>query len=274
MQIGLGSYACAWAIGVPGYPVRKPMDVFAFVRLAHKLGFPLVQIADNLPLHTLTEAEQAHLLEQCKTLNMALEVGTRGIQPEHLKTYLQLAQIFHSTMLRVVVDSAQHHPDPEAVIRLLAEVLPAFEQLGITLAIENHDRFTAKTLVSIVHTLSSPYVGICLDTVNSFGALEGPEVVIDTLAPYTVNLHIKDFDIRRLEHNMGFTIFGTPAGKGRLDIPKLIKQLEVYGKCKTAVLELWPSPEASVEATLDKEQHWLRQSAAYFRRHVWLDPEV
>jgi 3-oxoisoapionate decarboxylase len=83
------------------------------------------------------------------------------------------------------------------------------------------------------------------------------------LAPYTVNLHIKDFGIRRAEHNMGFTIFGTPAGQGRLELPKLIKQLEHYGKCKTGVLELWPAPEESVEATIRKELAWLKQSASY-----------
>jgi sugar phosphate isomerase/epimerase len=265
MQIGLGSYACAWSIGVPGYEVLNPMDVFAFVQLAHELGFSLVQIADNLPLQALTEAEQMRLLEQLKTLNLTVEVGTRGIQKEHLKTYLEIAKTFDSRILRVVVDGKNHHPTPDEVIRLVADVLEDFERADIILAIENHDRFSAKTLADIIKTLSSKHVGICLDTVNSFGSLEGSEVVIDTLAPYTVNLHIKDFDIRRKKHNMGFTIFGTPAGQGRLNIPQLISQLGSYGKCKTGVLELWPSPEASIEATVLKEQDWLRQSADYLR---------
>lgn len=265
MQIGLGSYACAWAIGVPGYPVRKPMDAFAFVDLAHELGFPLVQLADNLPLHTLSEEKQKQLLEHVKNLNLTVEVGTRGIQGEHLKTYLQIAKTFGSRILRVVVDSQHHHPTPAEVIRLVTEVLPDFERANIILAIENHDRFSCKTLADIITTLSSPHVGICLDTVNSFGSLEGPEVVMGTLAPHTVNLHIKDFDIRRADHNLGFTIFGTPAGQGRLEIPKLIKQLGEYKKCKTGVLELWPTPESDMKATLAKEKMWLQQSATYLK---------
>ncbi len=265
MQIGLGSYACAWSIGVPGYDVKEPLDVFAFVQLAHQLGFSLVQIADNLPLHTLSPVEQQRLLEQLQSLNLSVEVGTRGIQRAHLRTYLKLANKFHSRILRLVVDSQNHHPAPDEVVRLIAEVLEDVEDANVILAIENHDRFSAKTLANIITTLSSPHVGICLDTVNSFGSLEGPEVVIETLAPHTVNLHLKDFDIRRKNHNMGFSIFGTPAGQGRLNIPKLVKQLGNYGKCKTAVLELWPSPEASVEATVAKEQEWLRQSAIYLK---------
>jgi sugar phosphate isomerase/epimerase len=241
------------------------MDVFAFVTLARGLGFPLVQLADNLPLHTLSDSEQQRLLEQLKTLNLTVEVGTRGIQKEHLTTYLEIAKTFHSRILRVVVDSFDHHPTLDEVIRLVADVLADFEDANIILAIENHDRFSAKSLADIIKTLSSNHVGICLDTVNSFGSLEGPEVVIDTLAPYTVNLHIKDFDICRANHNMGFTIFGTPAGQGRLNIPQLIRQLGSYGRCKTGVLELWPSPEASIESTVLKEQDWLRQSADYLR---------
>jgi 3-oxoisoapionate decarboxylase len=268
MQIGLGSYACAWAIGVPGYPVRQPMDAFAFVNLAHELGFSLVQLADNLPLHILNETEQQRLLEHVKDLNLTVEVGTRGIQREQLTTYLQLAKKFKSRILRVVVDSQSHHLTPDGVVRLVADVLADFERANIILAIENHDRFSCKTLANIITTLSSPYVGICLDTVNSFGSLEGPEVVIDTLTPYTVNLHIKDFDIRRTGHNMGFTIFGTPAGQGRLEIPKLIEQLKQYGKCKTGVLELWPALEPDVEATIIKERMWLQQSSVYLKAMV------
>ena len=144
MQIGLGSYACAWAIGVPGYQVAKPMDVFAFANLAKDLGFSLVQIADNLPLHVLSASERQRLLEHVKKLNLSVEVGTRGIQSEHLKTYLQLAKTFNSRILRVVVDSQHHHPTPDEVIRLVAEVLADFESANIILAVENHDRFLVK----------------------------------------------------------------------------------------------------------------------------------
>lgn len=268
MQLGLGSYACAWAIGVPGYPVAQPLAVLGFVQLARELGFSLVQIADNLPLHTLGEGEQTSLLEHIRAHNLTVELGTRGVQKAHLLTYLQLARTFGSRILRVVVDSPNHHPSPAEVTRCIGAVLPEFERAKVTLALENHDRFTARTLADIISTLASPYMGICLDTVNSFGSLEGPEVVIDTLAPYTVNLHIKDFDICRADHNMGFTIFGTPAGEGRLDIDKLIRQLEQHGRCKTAVLELWPAPEQTIDATIAKERRWLRQSASYLHQLV------
>jgi 3-oxoisoapionate decarboxylase len=65
-----------------------------------------------------------------------------------------------------------------------------------------------QTLAHIVKTLASSHLGIVLDTVNSFGSLEPPELVVETLVPYTVNLHIKDFEVKRVPHNLGFEVWG------------------------------------------------------------------
>ena len=100
---------------------------------------------------------------------------------------------------------------------------------------------------------------------NSFGALEGPAVVIDTLAPFVVNLHLKDFTIARLPHMMGFAVGGAPAGQGRLDVPSLLDTLRRYGRNPNAILELWPPPESNPEATVAKEEQWAKESVAYLR---------
>ncbi|MEP7294286.1 MAG: TIM barrel protein, partial [Chloroflexota bacterium] len=178
MQFGLGTYAYAWAIGIAGYPPPQPMDAFAFVARAEALGVRVVQFADNLPLHYLSDAEIERLRRETQALGLAVEVGTRGIAPEHLLRYLELAGQFGSPIVRVVVDRAEHHPTPEDVVAILSPLMPDFERAGVTLAIENHDRFKVRTLVRILEQMDSAQVGICLDTVNSFGAGEGPEVVV------------------------------------------------------------------------------------------------
>lgn len=137
------------------------------------MGFGHVQIADNLPLHTLSPDELQRLKSLTEQLELTVEVGTRGIAGNNLERYLELVTFFNSPILRVVVDSDEHHPEPDEVIRTVREVLSNFEKAGVTLAIENHDRFEARDLLSIVEALDSPNVGVCLDTVNSFGALEG-----------------------------------------------------------------------------------------------------
>ncbi|MBZ0301458.1 MAG: sugar phosphate isomerase/epimerase, partial [Anaerolineae bacterium] len=253
MRLGLSTYAYAWAIGIPGYPPAQPMDAPVFIQRAADLGVGVVQIADNLPLHRLAAAEQDHLSAQAQSLGLQVEVGTRGIAPDHLRTYLELAQRFESPILRVVVDTADHHPSPEEVVALLRPLMPDFERAGITLAIENHDRFKVRALVGIFAALVGAPVGICLDTVNSFGAGEGPEVVVETLGPYVVNLHIKDFTIRRHRHMLGFEVEGTPAGQGMLNVPWMMEQLHGMGRDCNAILETWPPPEPELIRTIEKE---------------------
>lgn len=265
-RLGIGTYAFAWAIGVPGYPAPpKPMDYVGFIRDSAELGVNLVQIADNLPLEVLTDNQLDELVDEATRLGMDVEVGTRGITPTHLRQYIAIARRFQSPIVRVVVDTATHHPDPPEIVATITDLLPEFEAANITLAIENHDRFKVATLANIIRDINSPYVGICLDTVNSFGSLEGPEVVVDALGPHVVNLHIKDFTIHRADHNMGFVIEGTPAGQGLIDTPWLIDRLHGFGRDFNAILELWPAPEATMAETVTKEAQWANESIKYLK---------
>ena len=266
MQLGLGSYACAWAIGgVPGYPCpAQKLDAVGLIERAAQLGLRLVQIADNIPLERCSAAELESIRSAALQNGVMLELGTRGIAPTHLSRLIELCAFFSSRLLRVVVDT-QHKPSPAEVISAIREALGRFRAAGVTLAIENHDRFPVGVLTDIVKRVADPAVGICLDTVNSFGALEGPEVVINTLAPYVVNVHVKDFLIRRAPHMMGFEVTGAPAGEGQLDIPVLLSRLQSHSRNPNAVLELWPTPEADYAATVAKEEQWRRSSIRYLR---------
>jgi len=265
MKLGIGTYAYAWAIGVPQYMPAQPMSAPAFLDRVASLGVHVAQIADNLPLHTMSPSELDALEAQAARLGIQIEVGTRGIAPDHLAAYLALAVRFGSPILRTVVDTAQHHPESVEIVETLRRQMPDFERAGVTLAIENHDRFKVGLLADIVTSIDSPNVGICLDTVNSFGSLEGPAVVVQTLGPYVVNLHVKDFQIRRHDHNMGFSLTGTPAGQGQLDLPWLLEVLGQHGRDFNAILELWPAPEANIEATIAKEAAWAVDSVDSLR---------
>ena len=188
MRLGIGSYAYAWSIGVPGHPPPHPMTAFELLDKAVQHGVSVVQICDNLPLHAMGELDLERLARQAQVAAVQIEVGTRGIQPPHLTKYLDLAERFASPILRVVIDTAEHHLSLEEAIELIRPQLPFFKRAGVILAIENHDRFSAAEFREMLRRLGSEHVGICLDTVNSFGALEGPEVVVATLAPWTVSL--------------------------------------------------------------------------------------
>ena len=159
--------------------------------------------------------------------------------------------------------------DEQALLDRAAQFGVRLVQFGDNLPLhelENHDRLKAWEFADIVERVNSPNVGICLDSVNSMGAGEGLEEVVRTLAPYTVNLHVKDFGIRRLPHLMGFQIDGRPAGEGMLNVPWLVGQIAPYGRCQTAILEQWVVPDDDPLATVAKEERWAEWSMNYLRK--------
>lgn len=268
MRLGIGSYTYSWAVGVAGHPPPQLLTPPGLLDKAVQLGIGVVQICDNMPLDRLAPDELEALVTAAQAQRIELEVGTRGIACDHLRRYIALARRCGSRILRVVVDTTDHHPTPDEVTDTARALLPELADAGVRLAIENHDRFTAATLAGIMQRIGSEWVGICLDTVNSFGALEGPQVVVETLAPHTVNLHIKDFVVRRMPSNMGFVIEGLPAGQGRLDVPWLLQALRNAGRDPNAILELWTPPEADLAATIAKEDAWATASVARLRQWI------
>jgi len=265
MRIGLSSYTYTWAVGVPGFMPENPMLVCGLLEKAEAKGVNLVQIADNLPVEKLTEEELELLRNYLEEKGISVEMGGRGLTPEHTIKCLKTAEILNSPILRMVIDTKDFEPSVPEVITIIKDLLPEFSKRKIRLAIENHDRLKAREFEQIIQAAGSEWVGICLDSVNSMGAGEGFETVSDILIPYTINLHIKDFTIFRISHKMGLVIEGRPAGKGMLNIPDLIKRTSRTGLCQSAILELWTPPEPELKATIIKEEKWAQESIEYLK---------
>ena len=260
MQLGISTYSLTWAFGVPGFDTpQAPLTLEQLLLTASEQRISLVQIADNVPLHTLSDAKLDKLKLLADSLHINLEAGTRGTDPDHLLRYLAIAERLGVKLLRSLITV----PDLTAAKQELSEVLPYFEQASICLAIENHGLHRTKELAGLFRELRSPMVGCCLDTVNSFGALDDPERVIEDLLPFVRNLHIKDFTIERVSHAMGFEVLGTPAGYGKLDIPELLIRIAEQPIMPTAILELWTPYTDSVAETIRLERMWFEQSLAY-----------
>jgi sugar phosphate isomerase/epimerase len=265
MKLGLSSYTYTWAVGVPGSMPLKPLSAYDLVDKAAISGLKLVQIADNLPLEKMNKNEFIALEKYSTGKGVEIEMGGRGLAPEHTIKCLETAKSLNSQILRMVIDGSGFEPDIQTVKGIIRDLLPEFKSRNIKLAIENHDRFKAREFETIIQSAGSEYVGICLDSVNSMGAGEGFEEVSKILLPYTINLHIKDFTIRRVSHKMGIIIEGAPAGKGKLNIKDLVDKLNLTGLCKSAILELWTPPEINIEDTCIKEENWANESIKYLK---------
>jgi sugar phosphate isomerase/epimerase len=264
LQLGISTYSFPWAIGLNHYGTHAAAAL-QLVQVAHSHQMQYVQYGDNLPLHALSHEDLKKLKEAATTLNIGFEAGTRGLKRDNLLQYLSIAQQLQSPFLRVVIDDEGYEPEEAEVIRTIKDVLPHFREAGISLAIENHDRFPVRRLKHIIETTDPEWITVCLDTANSLGANEGIEEVLQALAPHAINLHIKDISIRRVRSKMGFAIEGCPAGRGILNIPDIVDRVKRFGRCKTATLEVWSSAAATPEETVQQEQEWVEKSITYLK---------
>jgi len=263
MEAGISSYAFTWAVGVPGKEPDKPMSIFDLIEMAVELDVKVVQVADNLPLEKFSIQELKEIRKFADQRGIRIEVGARGMTAERLKQYIDIAGLMESSIVRFVIDQAGFIPAMHEIHSIIKDAMPALQAQNILLAIENHDRLLTTDFVEMVEKASCNHLGICLDTVNSMGAGEGLETVIKRLAPLTVNLHVKEFSVERVYHQMGFIIEGKPLGKGMLPLSELITKVSI--RCQTAILEQWTPPEKTIIETIIKEKKWAVESIHYLK---------
>ena len=265
MRLGIGTYTYTWAVGVPGHLPDRPLTATDIVRKASTAGLHCAQIADNLPLEELSTEERHALADFAESRRVAIEVGARRMTPEHLARLIDVAAFFGSHVLRFVIDGPGYEPTFDEITTVIREALPRLREAGVRLAIENHDRLAAAEFREIVKGTDEDQVGICLDSVNSMGAGEAVREVTEMLAPYALNLHVKDFTVRRVSHMMGFVVEGTPAGHGMLDVPWLLEKVREHDRCQSAILELWTPPESTPAKTIATEERWAEESIRYLK---------
>ena len=263
MKLGISSYTYTWAVGFPGNQPMKPMNIYQLIEKADELGVSLLQVADNLPLDEFSSSELFNIREFAKRSNVQIEVGASKMTLDNFKKYIELAVFFDSPILRFVIDGGSFRPCLDEVHKIIRYSLPLLDKNNIVLAIENHDRFKAIEFVEMMEKADSDKIGICLDSVNSLGAGEGLETVIEKLARFTVNLHVKEFAIRRMSHQMGFIVEGCPLGKGILPIEDLIGK--VSQSCHSVILEQWTPCEETLEKTIEKENRWAKLSINHLK---------
>jgi len=104
---------------------------------------------------------------------------------------------------------------------LLAEPIAARQRMR--LAIENHKDWRIDQMLDRLKRLGSEYVGVCVDTNNSFALLEDPMAVVEAYAPVGFSAHLKDMAVA--EYEEGFLLADVPLGQGVLDLARMVKIL-------------------------------------------------
>ena len=268
MKLGINTYTYMWSIGFKGAAPKQPLTALGLLEKARELGVRVVQVGPNLPLDKLPAAELDAFVRQAGDWGIELELGTRGIEPEHVRLQVELARRIGATLLRTIPEVGGQAPPTADIPSLMRQSLPLLESAGVRLGLEN-GKIPAAELRDVIEQVASPYVGVILDTVNSLAVPEGWRHVTETLAPYVNCLHLKEFIVQRAWHMMGFTVEGRPAGQGQLDVPWLLRTLETSGaRGYNVILESWPPEQKTLEESIVLEQAWAVESVGYLRRYI------
>ena len=264
LNFGISSWCYPWSMGVvKGPQPPKRMTWLELLNKAIEFEVKLVQFADNLPLEKLSRTELDELNSFADNNEISLEVGTKGIEEEHLMKMLDIAVQLNSPILRVLPAFFGSTAIMKEVEVKINRVLPLFEKEGIVMVLENTEAFKAEEYVGLIQRVNHPNFQMCVDLANALGIMEGPEFVLEKLVPYCGNFHFKDVVVKRSETVVGFTIYGAPAGQGDLSLPWIIEQLELNHKSPSIIIELWPTWTNSIEETMILEENWTRESVAY-----------
>ena len=241
--------------------MSDPLNAEGLIERAKGLGVDVVQIADNLPLREKQDAVIRKLAKKSSKNGISLELGTWNIESSNMLRYLEVSKIVDSDLVRTITEMSE----VEEIVEKVNSFVEEFAREEITVALENHENLTTDQLVSIVQQVDNPYFGICLDTANSFGRAECVYTVVEKLLPYAVNIHVKDFEIFRLESMMGFKIVGRPVGEGRLNVKSLLEKVEGTGNDVNLIVEHWPPFSGNIKETARKEKRWAKKSISNLR---------
>lgn len=104
--------------------------------------------------------------------------------------------------------------------RQIAAAVPIVERYRMPLGIENHKDWRVDEQVALLKYYDSEYLGVSLDTGNNLTVLDDPMEVVEKLAPYTFNVHLKDMAAE--EYERGYLLSEVPLGEGMLDIKRMV----------------------------------------------------
>lgn len=260
--IGLSSYAFYWQLSDR---VAQPLSIHDALRRTSDLGVDLFQICDYAPLEVMSKRELTAIRATADGLGIALELGTKGIGPERLRQYLGAAGILGARLLRTMFNVPGYAPSDQQAVADFNEVMPEFERAGVQIAVETYEQVPTSRILEVIQRVGSPFLGICLDPANTVAALEQPRAVIDAVAPYVLNMHIKDFAFSRKEGWVGFTYSGAPLGEGLLDYDYMVGRIQPKQRNINQIIEHWLPWQDSEQETIRLEKQWTQQSLDFLR---------
>jgi len=207
-------------------------DPLTFLDHCHKLGAGGIQM--NIGIRD--EVYTRKLRENAETYDMFVE-GSASLprdqsDVERFDVAVRTAKQSGAEVVRIAIGGRRYEQFSKAEeFKAFAErtwkslqlAEPVAARHRMRLAIENHKDWRIGQMLDMLRRIGSEYVGVCVDTGNSFALLEDPMAVVEAYAPYGFAAHLKDMGVA--EYEDGFLLADVPLGQGLLDLPRMVKIL-------------------------------------------------
>ena len=234
-QLGLVTY-CQSLLRKQRKQTHPDGDLFApptFLKHCRALGAGGMQVA----LGKMTAQQAESLREQTVEWGMFLEAIVRLPQNEgdmsRFDADMQTAVRAGAKAARTTIipgrryeyfDSLEKFRDYERRgRRALERAVAVAEKHRLPIAVENHKDHRNAERVALFESISSEFVGACVDTGNSVALLEDPLETVKALAPWAHSVHLKDQAVQ--PYKDGFLLGDIPLGEGFLDLPQMVRIL-------------------------------------------------
>src|ERR1700732_4427468 len=188
-----------------------------------------------------------------------------------VRRFLELANDWESPLIRVYGGPLAEEPRArrtqiEKAAKILQGAAPLAEQLGVAVAIETHDSFSASSVVAdLLAMVDSRWVGALWDTHHPYRMGESPAEVYGHIGPRV--LHVQAKDARRsAEHKGGWQL--VPLGEGEIPVREIIELLAAGGYRGYLSVEwekYWhpeiENPEVALPQHLKVLEEWVQELA-------------
>jgi sugar phosphate isomerase/epimerase len=253
---------CKMGLTPDSYAIlRPPRTAIEFMERAHSVGAGGVQA-------TLASFEPDYLKkvrQKTEELGLYLEVLTPMPGPDttQFEKTVQAAKEAGAECIRSACLAGRRYETFNSLDQwktFVAESMQKFERAAaiankhkFAIGVENHKDWTVEDYLAILKKYSSEYLGVCIDFGNNLSLLDDPNEIVESLAPYVINTHIKDMGVE--EYEDGFLLSEVPMGQGILDLKRMV----------AAVLKARPSAKFSLDMltrdplkiTCLTEKYWL-----------------
>jgi sugar phosphate isomerase/epimerase len=234
----------------------------------------LVPSFDGALIDTGVKTNNWKSLLEAEELRLIADYGALlDNEAQHLKDYLQLAQESGAKVVRAVLShllcgdrrglEGGWLAFRDRLAERLREVVPFAEELGICLAVENHQDATSEDLLWLAEQVDySPAFGVTLDTGNPLAVGEEPIAYTERIAAIVRHIHAKDYKVYRCVE--GYRLVRCAAGEGAVPFPEMLAIVAKNGH------EVLPAIEMAAQSTRTipvEQADWWAHYPADHRSH-------